>query len=526
MSDRLSPLAASLQPAALTVRAEATGVAFWEAAVAAFPKVRDVASELASSASASAAAPPAPRTLCQALALLPQEHALNSLLFTLRETSGAGRPTALTQELAGMRGREPTAAVRAICLRLGLSLPSNAKRTVLEAAITSAVQQHAEQHPERAQAALKGTAVFDPPRLFFASLPPAVASQPASAVQSQTEGEEESRSEDSEEEEQVPARRSSSRATKGQGGGVLPPPGSAAGSAVTRLAPHALQALQQVPLASAAGSRRPARSRQSQSRTLSLPAAVAQERSLEQQFSRQVSLAASDYESAAEESDYEAPARVARPREHLAARSSRARAASPAAATLEEQLVSAGVGSSLAPQLLANILRGREQASVEQVLASRTYQSQRNNKEVLALARVVDCLRRGHSEAALELTLRRISGVLLGDKSEKWSMCDFLMHDTAATAYLPHAVLQQALAYSSHSASLTGGSNSSSSSTRRSHTGSRSSGDRRASHGHAQRSRSPSASRGKRKQKGGHKDAPAADSDKAPSSKSGGGARH
>ena len=516
------PFALGQPQAAPTVRSQATGAAFWEAAKHAFPQVSAVAPKQAGAGSAASSdAPPSARSLCQTLALLSQEDALNSLLFTLRETNGAGRPTALTQELAGMRG--PTAALRAICLRLGVSPAPNAKRATLEAAITTAVLHHAQQHPERAQAALEGTAQFSPPRLCFASLPPAVASEPASAVssavQSQTEGEEESHSEAEEQTPQEPRR--SARSTKGMGGGVLPPPASAPASAATRVAPRVLEALLQVPLASTAGSSRPARSRKSQPRTLSLPAAVSKERSLEQQFSRQLSLAPSDYESAAEESDYEPPARVSRPRARSPARSSRARSGSPAGAiaTLEEQLVSAGLGQSIALELLSNILRGREQASVEQVLASRTYQSQRNGKEVLALARVVDCLRRRHADAALELAMRRISGVLLGDKTEKWGMCDFLMHDTAATAYLPHSVLQQALAYSSHSASLAG--SSSSGSRGRSHTNDRPLGRS----GRGQRSRSPSAPRGKRKEKGGRKDAPA-DSDKAPSSKSGGGARH
>ena len=459
MSDNILKTALALgQPqAAPTVHPQATGAAFWEAAMRVIPQVSKVAPNPANAASPAAA----PRSLCQALALQSQDEALDSLLYTRRETSGAGRPTALTQELVGMTGS--TAALRAICLRLGVATAANSKRDVLVAAITTAVEQHAAAYPERAETALQGIAQFRPPPLFYASLPPAVTSRPASAassaVQSQTEGEDESGEEEEEEEEEEKRKpRRSARSTKGQGGGVPPPPGSAAGSTATRLAPHALEALLRVPLASAAGSSRTARARPSHSRALPLSAATAKERSLEQQFTRQISLAPSDYESATEESDYEPPTRTSHPRARSPARSSRTRSLSPAAAILEEQLVSAGLGQSIATELLSNILRGREQASVEQVLASRSYQSQRNGKEVLALARVVDCLRRGHADAALELALRRISGVLLGDKTEKWSMCDYLMHDTAATAYLPHTVLQQALAYSGHSASLAGGS--------------------------------------------------------------------
>jgi hypothetical protein len=501
----------------------ATGAAFWDAAVKLCEKLQ--AQQPQPAASSAGSAPAAPRTLCQVLALKSQEDALDSLLFTLRETPGAGRPTALTQELAGMTGSTANLSMRAICLRLGVFPSPKAKRAGLVEAITTAVQQHAEKHPGRAMAALKGTALFEPPRLFYASLPPAVASAPVSAVQSQAEDEDEEDLEEESEEEQPLRRSTRDRSSKGARA-VPSSSASESGSAVTRLAPRAMQALLDVPVASAASSRAPARSRRSVPPTLSLHAAVAKERSLEQQFSRRVSHAPSDYESAAEESEYEVPAAVFRSRARSPARdrASRARSASPAVATLEEQLVSVGISESLAPTLLRNILQGREQATVEQVLSSRSFQSQRNSKEVLTLARLVDCLRRGHADAALELALRRISGVLLGDKTDKWSFCDFLMQDSSATAYLPHSVLQRAMAYTTSTAALTSGGSSSSSHTRRSQTSSRSSGrtgDRRG----GQRSRSPSAPRNGRGN-GGRKDGPAKDTDKAPAGKPAGGARH
>jgi hypothetical protein len=106
---------------------------------------------------------------------------------------------------------------------------------------------------------------------------------------------------------------------------------------------------------------------------------------------------------------------------------------------------SIGMSTSIATSVLENILRGRRDATVEDVLTRRTFEKERNRHEVLLLARVIDCLRDRRYDAALELLLRRLSGVQLADRKGNWEIANALLAHTEGSADLPERELRRAL---------------------------------------------------------------------------------
>jgi hypothetical protein len=112
---------------------------------------------------------------------------------------------------------------------------------------------------------------------------------------------------------------------------------------------------------------------------------------------------------------------------------------------LADEMESISMSAPIGPEILNNILRGRPNGSVEEVMGRRTFEKERNRHEVLLLSRVLDCLRDRRYEAARELLLRRISGVQLADRKNNWEVANALLAHTEGSADLPENVLRRAL---------------------------------------------------------------------------------
>lgn len=74
------------------------------------------------------------------------------------------------------------------------------------------------------------------------------------------------------------------------------------------------------------------------------------------------------------------------------------------------------------------------------------FRTERNKKECLVLAEVVDALRRGDIHSALDLTTRRLAGVHLADSTNgNWNMCDALESRGSTQSFVPHATMARVL---------------------------------------------------------------------------------
>jgi uncharacterized membrane protein YgcG len=104
----------------------------------------------------------------------------------------------------------------------------------------------------------------------------------------------------------------------------------------------------------------------------------------------------------------------------------------------------AGLSRPIAKDFLRNVLQ--EGGTVYSVFHnSVTFQTQRNRRECLALARIIDALYlKKDSRLALELACRRLAGVHTSDRSSDWDFCDAIeqVHDGRGS-FLPDAFMKR-----------------------------------------------------------------------------------
>lgn len=72
-----------------------------------------------------------------------------------------------------------------------------------------------------------------------------------------------------------------------------------------------------------------------------------------------------------------------------------------------------------------------------------TFRSERNRRECLALAKILDALNSRDISLARELATRRYSGVQLADTSGDWNYCDVVEGVMDKQSYLPEDFLQR-----------------------------------------------------------------------------------
>ena len=103
------------------------------------------------------------------------------------------------------------------------------------------------------------------------------------------------------------------------------------------------------------------------------------------------------------------------------------------------ELLDLGIDVAIAQDIADNVLR--RGPSFYAVAANEQFQSLRNRREAELLARLIDHLRAGRPEVALELAARRFAGVRLADKEGNWTVCDALEGITSREADLPEHAL-------------------------------------------------------------------------------------
>jgi hypothetical protein len=135
---------------------------------------------------------------------------------------------------------------------------------------------------------------------------------------------------------------------------------------------------------------------------------------------------------------------------------------------LEDDMESSGLARPLAQAFIRNALASRGgKGLIYDVFKEHTFKSVRNEREVLAFARVIDALRSckdSHCAKALELCVRRLVGVEAADVSGKWKMCDAFELVMNRQSYVPDAFLARAIKNVNRLEALEGTKSSSSSS--------------------------------------------------------------
>jgi hypothetical protein len=399
--------------------------------------------------------------LHEALAGYPREDAVRLLLAWRAPTNGAGSPSVLVQELAGTTEGDE---LRVLCLRLGVPAPAKAKagknrlqypknsKEDMREAIVAAVEQFAQSHPEDAQTALLSS------RSASASAGPAVVLRRrfAPPLRSDSEGpsamEEESESEAPEPPRAFPTREKLNRAAKSRGASAAA--GSGSRSAVLQPSALALGALSRLrtlsPPPRARDAARSVRIQEEKTgkhkRRKHRKRSPSPSSSSSSSSNSASSSGASDSEdesgsSSSTSSSDSSWSRHARRRSSRHRRHKRRRAS----ARVADEMEKIGMTESIAQEILANILRGRRDATVSDIISRRSFKSQRNKNEVMLLARAIDCLREGQESGALELLTRRLAGVQLADTQDSWTAAGALLGNTEANADVPDRILRRVL---------------------------------------------------------------------------------
>lgn len=111
-----------------------------------------------------------------------------------------------------------------------------------------------------------------------------------------------------------------------------------------------------------------------------------------------------------------------------------------------DDMETSGLARPLAEKFIRNALSGRgNKDSLFDVFKEATFKQSRNQREVLALARILDALRVKNYSGARELVVRRLVGVQTSDTSGNWKMCDAFELVMDRQSYLPDEFLARAI---------------------------------------------------------------------------------
>jgi hypothetical protein len=105
-----------------------------------------------------------------------------------------------------------------------------------------------------------------------------------------------------------------------------------------------------------------------------------------------------------------------------------------------------GLAQPMASEFIYNVLRGQGTDSVFTVFNYVVkFKNERNRKECLVLASIIDAARRGDISSVLELAVRRCGGVHTADLSNNWQLCEAFDSNNGTQSFIPSAFLGAAL---------------------------------------------------------------------------------
>jgi hypothetical protein len=111
--------------------------------------------------------------------------------------------------------------------------------------------------------------------------------------------------------------------------------------------------------------------------------------------------------------------------------------------------------STFASGFLSNVLaRGPSVHRVFHDLQG-SFHQERNLKECLSLARLIDALRARDRTRALDLACRRLAGVHAADQNGSWDICDAYEKDTSKQSFVPEKFMQDAVKHALRVKALT-----------------------------------------------------------------------
>lgn len=96
-----------------------------------------------------------------------------------------------------------------------------------------------------------------------------------------------------------------------------------------------------------------------------------------------------------------------------------------------------GGHGSFATEWIANVLVEADSVSERYATVTAKWNSERNRKEAMVLAKIIDLILSGQSRQALDKAVRRIAGVHTAESSGSWALSNVLENNTEAQSFLP-----------------------------------------------------------------------------------------
>jgi hypothetical protein len=100
----------------------------------------------------------------------------------------------------------------------------------------------------------------------------------------------------------------------------------------------------------------------------------------------------------------------------------------------------------MAKEFIRNVLSGGGTSIYTVFKYDVRFASERNRRECLALARILDAALQGDMQRLVELTVRRLAGVHTADSSDNnWDACDAIEQVMEKQSFVPTKFLQRTL---------------------------------------------------------------------------------
>jgi hypothetical protein len=114
---------------------------------------------------------------------------------------------------------------------------------------------------------------------------------------------------------------------------------------------------------------------------------------------------------------------------------------------LDQEMDKHGLGKPVAKRFIRNVMASAgHRGSVYKVYKyDVVFRKERNRRECISLAKMLDAVIRKQWKVLRELLVRRLAGVQSADKSDNWDICDVIELDMEKQSFVPDSFMQRAL---------------------------------------------------------------------------------